>query len=130
MHKVLVCGAGGFIGNHLVDRLKIEGAFVVGADIKYPEFSKSNADQFNLGDLRDWNFVSDLISKPFDEVYQLAANMGGAGFVFSGENDADIMSSSTLININILKRLAQVGSDKVFFSSSACVYPASNQSDT
>ena len=129
MKRALVCGAGGFIGSHLVTRLKEEGWWVRGVDLKYPEFGTTTADDFIIADLRhsaSWEKSLDL---NFDEVYQLAADMGGAGFVFSGENDAEIMHNSAMINLHMadygLKR--KVG--KIFYSSSACMYPAYNQED-
>jgi len=127
--NVLVLGAGGFIGNHLVRRLKSEGAWVRGADLTKPEFSTSNADEFAIGDLRDPSACAGILDTPFDEIYQLAADMGGAGFIFTSENDADIMHNSTAINLNVLKRCREVGVGRVFYSSSACIYPESNQLD-
>lgn len=129
MEKVLVCGAGGFIGSHLVERLKAEGCWVRGADLKYPEFSKTQADDFVKGDLRDPATCAKVTDQPFDEVYQLAADMGGAGFVFSGENDADIMHNSALINLNMVEACYKAGVKKIFYSSSACIYPQYNQMD-
>ena len=99
----LVCGAGGFIGSHLVKRLQREGYWVCGVDLKYPEFSPTPADDFVIGDLRDPDLCRLVVDLPFDEVYQLAADMGGAGFVFTGENDADIMHNSALVNLNMLE---------------------------
>ncbi len=125
----LVCGAGGFIGSHLVTRLKNEGYFVRGADLKAPEFSRSTADEFHIGDLRDPVFCQKMLTPPLDEVYQLAADMGGAGFVFTGENDADIMHNSALINLNILGEIKQREGIRIFYSSSACIYPEYNQMD-
>ena len=151
----LVLGAGGFIGNHLVSRLKDDGYWVRGVDLKYPEFSKTKADEFiygNVGDLRipincnrairydgtQGNFyksVPDQYKEPFDEIYQLAADMGGAGFVFTGDNDADIMHNSAVINLNILNAVQQyneykgLNKTKIFYSSSACMYPEHNQLD-
>lgn len=125
----LVCGAGGFIGSHLVKRLKNEGYWVRGVDLKYPEFEESFADDFVQGDLRDPVLVQSVLDKPFDEVYQLAADMGGAGFVFTGENDADIIHNSALINLNMAFYCQKVGVKKIFYSSSACMYPAYNQED-
>lgn len=129
--KALVCGAGGFIGHHLVRYLKNRGFWVRGVDLKYPEFSpKDEADDFVIGDLRDPNVWERILDRDFDEVYQLAADMGGAGFVFTGENDADIMHNSALININCLHYLKEKKfKGKVFFSSSACVYPEYKQKD-
>jgi GDP-D-mannose 3',5'-epimerase len=129
MERVLVCGAGGFIGSHLVTRLKAEGYWVRGADLKYPEFAKTKADDFIIGDLRDPRICKKVTDKPFDEVYQLAADMGGAGFVFSGENDADIMHNSALINLNMVEACYKAGVKKIFYSSSACMYPEYNQRD-
>ena len=140
MKSALVLGAGGFIGNHMVRRLKDEGYVVHGADLKYPEFDKTIADSFTPGDLRDPVFVSSLIeslgTESFDEVYQFAADMGGAGFVFTGEHDADIMHNSATINLNVLdalqKQKEKLGSKfktKIFYSGSACMYPEHNQLD-
>ena len=155
MKTALVLGAGGFIGNHLVNRLKDDGYWVRGVDLKYPEFSKTRADEFvfgNVGDLRSVNncnrairfdgkqgnfykSVPEHYKEPFDEIYQLAADMGGAGFVFTGENDADIMHNSAAINLNILNAVQQyneykgLNKTKIFYSSSACMYPEHNQLD-
>lgn len=158
MKKALVCGAGGFIGNHLVSRLKKEGYWVRGVDLKEPEYNTTEADEFIVHDLRDQkicervvrfdgvqgNFyasVPDQYRLPFDEIYQLAADMGGAGFIFTGENDADIMHNSATINLNILDAVHQFNQDldgelpdghsptKIFYSSSACMYPEHNQLD-
>lgn len=128
MKTALVLGAGGFIGNHLVTSLKKEGLWVKASDIKEPEFSKSDADLFVRADLRDPNEVERVLNREFDEVYQLAADMGGIGYI-SGGSDASIMSNSALINLNVLRRAEQVGIKGVFFSSSACVYPEHNQVD-
>ena len=125
--KALVCGAGGFIGSHLVKRLKNEGYWVKGVDLKYSEFSKTGADEFVIGDLRDPKICCDILSIPYDEVYQLAAEMGGAGFIFTGEHDADVMHNSATINLNVLHYGQKIGIKKIFYSSSACVYPAHNQ---
>lgn len=125
----LVAGAGGFIGSHLVKRLKKEGFWVRGVDLKYPEFSKTAADDFVIGDLRDPYFCRSVIDMRFDEVYQLAADMGGAGYVFTGENDADIMHNSALINLNILDACYKRNIKRIFYSSSACIYPKHNQMD-
>ena len=127
--KALVLGAGGFIGHHLVKRLKKEGYWVRGVDLKYPEFSETEADDFVIGDLRDPYFVRSIIDLKFDEVYQLAADMGGAGYVFTGDNDADIMHNSALINLNVLDACYRRNIKRIFFSSSACVYPEYNQLD-
>jgi GDP-D-mannose 3', 5'-epimerase len=125
----LVCGAGGFIGGHLVKKLKSEGFWVRGVDLKKPEYSKTSADHFLLGDLTDQRFVKKVFDQSFDEVYQLAADMGGAGYIFTGENDASIMHNSALINLNVLKEMKESGSRKIFYSSSACIYPEYNQTD-
>ncbi len=125
----LVCGAGGFIGHHLVKRLKNEGFWVRGVDLKRPEFSQTEADEFILGDLRDPGTCNNTVDRPFDEVYQLAADMGGAGFVFVEDNDAAIMHNSALINLNVLESSRQVNVKKIFYSSSACIYPEYNQMD-
>ncbi|CAB4133695.1 WcaG Nucleoside-diphosphate-sugar epimerases [uncultured Caudovirales phage] len=129
MKKVLVCGAGGFIGNHLVSSLKNKGNYVIGADLKNPEFSQTRADEFYTIDLRDKLSVYNLITSDIDEIYQLAADMGGAGFVFTGEHDADILHNSTMINLNILQEATSKKIKKIFYSSSACVYPEYNQMD-
>ena len=129
MKTALVCGAGGFIGGHLVKRLKNEGYWVRGVDIKYHEYVESNADEFIKGDLRDPRLVAEVVDKEFDELYQLAADMGGAGFVFSGENDADIMHNSAMINLNMVEASVKAGVKKIFYSSSACMYPERNQMD-
>ena len=129
MKTALVCGAGGFIGSHLVKRLIDEGYWVRGVDLKYPEFCKTDADDFVIGDLRDQNVVRRVVDRGFDEIYQLAADMGGAGFVFTGENDADIMHNSGLINMNVLDESYKRNVKKIFYSSSACMYPEYNQMD-
>lgn len=123
----LVCGAGGFIGSHLVKRLKKEGYWVRGVDLKYPEFSPSAADEFVIGDLRDQGVCRDITDRSFDELYQLAADMGGAGYIFTGDHDADVMHNSATINLNLVERCRLKGIKKVFYSSSACMYPAYNQ---
>ena len=150
--KALVLGAGGFIGSHMVKRLREEGYWVRGVDTKYPEFGDSAANEFVYGDLTDKRFVERVLEykgdrgnfyysvpsryiQPFDEIYQFAADMGGAGFVFSGENDADIMHNSVTINLNVLESQKQMNEDKgkndtkIFYSSSACAYPEFNQLD-
>ena len=144
--KALVCGAGGFIGSHMVRRLRSEGYWVRGVDQKYPEFSQTEAHDFVKGDLREVSLVKDIIrvgEEPFDEIYQFAADMGGAGFVFTGENDADIMHNSVSINLNVLEetrkmneRLDHYESEHhpkkqptIFYSGSACMYPEHNQLD-
>ena len=124
-----MCGAGGFIGSHLVKRLKKEGYWVRGVDQKFPEYSNTEADDFIIGDLSEQNFVRRVIDKRFDEVYQLAADMGGAGFIFTGENDADIMHNSGLINMHVLDESYKRNVKKIFYSSSACMYPEHNQMD-
>ena len=129
MKTALVCGAGGFIGSHLVKRLKVEGYWVRGVDLKEPEYSNTNADDFVIGDLRGPSVCGKIADRAFDEVYQLAADMGGAGFVFSGENDADIMHNSALINLNMVEACYKAGVKRIFYSSSACMYPAYNQVD-
>ena len=129
MKTALVCGAGGFIGNHLVKRLKNEGFWVRGIDLKNPEFSPTFADDFIIGDLRDPGICRNATDRKFDEVYQLAADMGGAGYVFTGENDADIMHNSALINLNMLEACYKQGISRIFYSSSACIYPEYNQQD-
>src|SRR3954467_9509142 len=129
MRSALVCGAGGFIGSHLVKRLKKEGFFVRGVDLKFPDFSPTHADDFMIGDLRDPYVCRQAIDRKFDEVYQLAADMGGAGYIFTGDHDADVMHNSASININILDACRQRGIRKVFYSSSACIYPEYNQQD-
>lgn len=129
MRTALVCGAGGFIGSHLVKRLKSEGFWVRGVDLKSPEYSATAADDFVRGDLRDPLLCRDIADRRFDEVYQLAADMGGAGFIFTGENDADIMHNSATINLNMLDAIRRAGIARVFYSSSACIYPERNQED-
>lgn len=127
--KVLVTGAGGFIGSHLVKRLKQEGYWVRGVDLKYPEFGETSADDFVVGDLRDQYLCRHILDIRFDEVYQLAADMGGAGFVFTGNNDADIMHNSATINLNMLDNCYKRNIKRIFYSSSACMYPEYNQMD-
>ena len=153
MKTALVLGAGGFIGNHMVNRLKAEGYWVRGVDLKYPEYGKSQADHFVLRDLRDRDDVSQLIGyagccrnpyetysmqfdKPFDEIYQFAADMGGAGYIFTGDHDADVMHNSATINLNLLDAVKEYGDyhpspeyPLIFYSSSACMYPEHNQLD-
>ncbi len=129
MKTALVCGAGGFIGGHLVRKLKQEGFFVRGVDLKKHEYSETAADDFAVGDLRDLNFCKNVVDRKFDEVYQLAADMGGAGFVFTGENDADIMHTSATINLNVLDVCHKKNIKNIFYSSSACMYPEHNQMD-
>jgi len=129
MRSALVCGAGGFIGSHLVKRLKKEGFFVRGVDLKFPDFSPTAADDFVIGDLRDPYVVKSVIDRRFDEVYQLAADMGGAGYIFTGEHDADVMHNSATINLNVVDAAHKRNINRVFYSSSACIYPAYNQED-
>src|ERR1700678_328444 len=128
MKKVLVNGAGGFIGGHLVKRLKAEGFWVRGVDLKPHDFTPPPADEFIIGDLRDPSVVRQVV-QGIDEVYQLAADMGGAGYVFTGDHDAAIMHNSATINLNTLEFGHHAGVKKFFFSSSACIYPAYNQTD-
>jgi len=140
MKTAVVLGAGGFIGSHMVRRLKAEGYWVRGVDLKEPEFSKTLADDYLLLDLRDPRKVVTALTPPktkttFDEIYQFAADMGGAGFVFTGENDAEILHNSAMINLNVLNtqntlnQTLKVNSTKIFYSGSACIYPAYNQQD-
>lgn len=129
MKKTLVLGAGGFIGSHLVKKLKRENFNVRAVDLKYPDFSPTSADEFIIGDLRDQQVCRSVLNGYFDEVYQLAADMGGAGYLFTGENDADVMHNSALINLNIVDLCKKHKVGKVFYSSSACIYPEYNQLD-
>lgn len=128
MKKVLVCGAGGFIGGHLVNKLKSSGFWVRGVDLKENEYGNNNSDEFILGDLRD-PVVAKKVVEGIDEIYQLAADMGGAGYIFTGEHDADVMNNSALCNLNILGAAQKSGVKKIFYSSSACMYPEYNQMD-
>lgn len=128
MKKILVCGAGGFIGGHLVNRLKEEGFWVRGVDLKENEYGNNNADEFILGDLRDPEIAKKVV-EGIEEVYQLAADMGGAGYIFTGEHDADVMNNSALCNLNVLGASQKEGVKKIFYSSSACMYPEYNQMD-
>ena len=148
----LVLGAGGFIGSHMVKRLRADGYWVRGVDLKYPEFTSTQANEFITGDLRDVDFVRRVLEfkgdqgnffneipyrlvLPFNEIYQFAADMGGAGFVFTGENDADIMHNSVSINLNVLEEQRKFNEEKgvnktrIFYSGSACMYPEHNQLD-
>lgn len=127
MKKAIVFGAGGFIGSHLVRRLKAEGYWVRGVDLKQPAFSATAADEFVVGDLRDRALVDKVIDRGIDELYQLAADMGGAGYLFSGDNDAAVMHNSAQINLHTVELALERGVGKVFFSSSACIYPKYNQ---
>lgn len=125
----LVCGAGGFIGGHLVNRLKDEGYWVKGADLKENEYGNDRADEFVVGDLRDYRFCESLFDRKIDEVYQLAADMGGAGYIFTGEHDAAVMQNSATINLNMVEVSRLNNVEKIFYSSSACMYPEYNQLD-
>ena len=152
MKTALVLGAGGFIGSHMVKRLRKDGYWVRGVDLKAPEFSETEANEFVYGDLRDVDFVRRVLQykgeqgnfyneipyrmiESFDEIYQFAADMGGAGFVFTGENDADIMHNSVSINLNVLEEQRKfnesydVNKTKIFYSGSSCMYPEHNQLD-
>jgi GDP-D-mannose 3', 5'-epimerase len=129
MKKALVCGAGGFIGGHLVKRLKAEGFWVRGVDLKHHDHAETQADDFILGDLRDQQFCRNIVDREFDEVFQLAADMGGAGYIFTGEHDADVMLNSATINLNLLPLLRNKSAKAIFYSSSACMYPEYNQAD-
>ena len=129
MKKALVCGAGGFIGGHLVKRLKDEGYWVRGVDVKHHEYAETQADDFIKGDLRDLIVCEKSLEDGIEEVYQLAADMGGAGFVFTGENDTDIMHNSAMINLNMVDASLKAKVSKIFYSSSACMYPEYNQMD-
>jgi nucleoside-diphosphate-sugar epimerase len=132
MKTALVLGAGGFIGNHMVNKLKEEGYWVCGVDLKKPEFSPSIADKFIVGDLRNQKTVAALFITRYDEVYQFAADMGGAGYIFTKDHDADIMHNSAMINLNVLdeiKKQPEGSRPKIFYSSSACIYPEHNQLD-
>ena len=131
----MVCGAGGFIGSHMVKRLKKEGYWVRGVDIKEPEFSYTEADDFVIGNLTVQSIARSVIDRTFDEVYQFAADMGGAGYIFTGDHDADVMDNSATVNLNIIRRIKDwneehnVNKTKIFFSSSACAYPEYIQLD-
>lgn len=127
--RALVCGAGGFIGGHLVKRLKDEGYWVRGVDLKRHEYSELPADEFIVADLRDQRVCDQVVTDDLDEIYQLAADMGGAGYIFSGEHDADVMHNSATINLNIASLAVAKKVGKVFYSSSACMYPEHNQMD-
>ena len=132
MKTALVLGAGGFIGNHMVKQLKKEGYWVCGVDLKRPEFSASEADKFVVADLRSQKTVAALFTTRYDEVYQFAADMGGAGYIFTKDHDADIMHNSAMINLNVLdeiKKQPEGSRPKIFYSSSACIYPEHNQLD-
>jgi GDP-D-mannose 3', 5'-epimerase len=129
MKKVLVCGAGGFIGGHLVNKLREENYWVRGVDVKYNEYGNNNAHDFIIGDLTDPHVARKVLEGSFDEVYQLAADMGGAGYIFTGDNDANVMHNSALCNLNVLHASLNAGVKKIFYSSSACMYPEYNQLD-
>lgn len=129
MKKALVCGAGGFIGGHMVKRLKSEGYWVRGVDIKRHEFCEPPADDFVVGDLRDPRIVADVIDEGMGEIYQFAADMGGAGYIFTGEHDANVMHNSALCNLNVVDEAVRKHVGKIFYSSSACIYPESIQMD-
>ena len=128
IRRALVCGAGGFIGSHLVKRLKREGFWVRGVDIKQPEFGPTHADEFIQADLRDPTVCRSVVER-IDDVYQLAADMGGAAYVFTGEHDAEIMHRSALMNLNMIGAAVEQSVRRIFYSSSACIYPAYNQED-
>jgi GDP-D-mannose 3', 5'-epimerase len=129
MKNALVLGAGGFIGSHLVKLLKRENYHVRGVDLKYPEYGDTLADEFIIGDLREQSVCKEILDSPFDEVYQLAADMGGAEYIFTGENDANVMHNSSLINLNIVSLAYKHKVGRIFYSSSACIYPQYNQMD-
>jgi GDP-D-mannose 3',5'-epimerase len=129
MPSALVCGAGGFVGGHLVKRLKSEGFWVSAVDLKLPEFSPTAADDYVIGDLREPEFCGRVIDRRYDEIYQLAADMGGANFIFTGEHDAEIMHNSAMINLNVLEVCRRRAIPRIFYSSSACIYPVYNQQD-
>ena len=129
MKKAIVCGAGGFIGGHMVKRLKAEGYWVRGVDIKEHEFSTPPADDFVVGDLCDPRVVEAIVDEGMDEIYQFAADMGGAGYIFTGDHDAAVMHNSALCNLNVVHEAARKNVGKIFYSSSACIYPESIQTD-
>lgn len=132
MKTAVVCGAGGFIGSHLVKRLKSEGYWVRGVDLKLPEYSQTVADDFQIADLRHSTNAYKALAigrDTIDEVYQLAADMGGAGYIFTGDNDANVMQNSAAINLNMAEAASDVGVGRLFYSSSACIYPKHNQVD-
>lgn len=129
VRKALICGAGGFIGSHLVKRLKQDGYWVRGVDLKYPEFSPTAADDFVIADLRQRESWERILDIHFDEAYQLAADMGGAGYIFTGDNDSHVMHNSAMINLHMADFGVKKKVRKIFYSSSACMYPAYNQED-
>jgi GDP-D-mannose 3',5'-epimerase len=129
VRRALVCGAGGFIGSHLVRRLRADGYWVRGVDLKHPEFSPSAAHEFVMADLRLRASWQAILDEGIDELYQLAADMGGAGYIFTGENDAQLMHNSAMINLHAAEFAAERKTKKIFYSSSACIYPAYNQQD-
>ena len=129
MKRILVCGAGGFIAGHLIKHLKKEKNWIRGVDLKEHEYMDLSIDDFLIGDLRNPDFIDNVFNHSFDEVYQFAADMGGAGFVFTGENDTDIMHNSAMINLNVIKAAINTKAKKIFYSSSACIYPEYNQMD-
>jgi nucleoside-diphosphate-sugar epimerase len=129
MKKALVCGAGGFIGGHMVKRLKAEGYWVRGVDIKKHEFYDVPADDFVIGDLTDPVVADAVVDANMDEIYQFAADMGGAGYIFTGEHDAVVMHNSALCNLNMVEQAARKKVGKIFYSSSACIYPETIQTD-
>jgi nucleoside-diphosphate-sugar epimerase len=129
MKRILVCGAGGFIGGAMVKRLKAEGHWVRGVDLKYHRYFDITqvADDFVVGDLRDRNICDQVVDESIDEVYQFAADMGGAGYIFTGEHDADVMHNSAMINLNVAEQCVAKKVNRVLYSSSACIYPEYNQ---
>ncbi len=129
MKKALVCGAGGFIGGHMVKRLKSDGYWVRGVDIKEHEFCELPADDFVVGDLCDPCVVEAVVDEDMDEIYQFAADMGGAGYIFTGDHDAAVMHNSALCNLNMVHEAVRKNVGKIFYSSSACIYPESIQTD-
>ncbi len=127
MKKVIVLGGGGFIGHHLINSLISEGCWVRGVDLKFPEYEPTRANDFVIGNLTQQDFVNSIIDRRFDEVYQLAADMGGAGYIFTGDNDAKVMYNSASINLNVVEACKKRNIDRIFYSSSACIYPEYNQ---
>jgi GDP-D-mannose 3', 5'-epimerase len=127
--SALILGGGGFIGSHMVQRLKAEGFWIRAVDLKFPEFGPTAADEFIVADLRDPVQCRAAFNRPFDEIYQFAADMGGAGYIFTGEHDADVMHNSATINLNALSSCVASGNKRIFYASSACIYPEYNQLD-